>query len=620
MNPWLIYWSIFLTFTLSLSAVNNAVAQSFTAKHVQVSGAWDGSKIIAQHFQPEDAEGDFRSIQVVGRVAELNRRRGMLKIGPVQVKWSGLTKFEELSEDSLNIGDILNVRGQVVGTGRLTATTISPSATVTDAEIITLSGTVTRSFEAADNTLNLVVLGLPIAVAPDVHKPGQALTRRLEERWSQDQTKLQVFSKPLIVGGKYETTLRHRQDFDFADDDDITRFDNELSFDLYYPFRSNMALFLELSAAAEFDIYAEDGDEESEKKLKLGEAWLFIDELFASNTGLQIGRQNLSEQREWWWDADLDAIRLFYDQEPWQLEIGIAEQLVRADTEEEFIDPDEDNLMRLFAHLNWSWADDHSLEAYFLRQNDHSSTPRVGDSVSPDQEDNSDADLTWFGLRATGELDLDEAGEINYWLDSAIVRGDEIRLDFDDDSGINIVDNREHFDVRGWGIDLGLSWTTEWPGEPTLTLGYAYGSGDNNEDDSIDRNFRQTGLHGNKGRFAGVNRFNYYGELFDPELSNLKILTAAVGFPLLEDSSVELVYHRYWQVDASDELRDVAIDLDPEGDSKDIGEELDLIFGFEEWEDFEIEIIGSVFKAGDAYGDQSGEKAYSILFNFTYSF
>ena len=122
------------------------------------------------------------------------------------------------------------------------------------------------------------------------------------------------------------------------------------------------------------------------------------------------------------------------------------------------------------------------------------------------------------------------------------------------------------------------------------------------------------------GVFAGVNRFNYYGELLQPELSNLSIFTAAIGFPLLQDSSVELIYHRYRQVAAADFLRDARIDADPNGENPDIGEEWDLVFGFEPWSDLELELIGSLFKAGDAYDSSAGKTAFNIVFQFNYRF
>lgn len=43
------------------------------------------------------------------------------------------------------------------------------------------------------------------------------------------------------------------------------------------------------------------------------QAWVFLDRILGSSFGLQLGRQNFKETREWWWDDDLDAVRLYFD-------------------------------------------------------------------------------------------------------------------------------------------------------------------------------------------------------------------------------------------------------------------------------------------------------------------
>ena len=111
--------------------------------------------------------------------------------------------------------------------------------------------------------------------------------------------------------------------------------------------------------------------------------------------------------------------------------------------------------------------------------------------------------------------------------------------------------------------------------EPSFTLGYAFGS----------REFRQTGLEGNEGDFNGVVDFLYYGELLEPELSNISIFTADTGINPTEETSIDFVYHYYIQTEATDELRDSNIDTDPNGINKSLGSEIDLILGYEQKEE-----------------------------------
>jgi hypothetical protein len=155
---------------------------------------------------------------------------------------------------------------------------------------------------------------------------------------------------------------------------------------------------------------------------------------------------------------------------------------------------------------------------------------------------------------------------------------------------------------------------------PTFTLSYAFGSGDGDPQDEVDRSFRQTGLHENKWRFSGVDRFRYYGELLNPELANLGIATVAVGIPMLKNSSLELVYHRYRQAKAADFLRDARIDDGLTGVSRDIGREIDLVLGFRERRRWELELIAGAFEAGEAFGASSGKRAYGASCELTLNF
>ncbi len=96
-------------------------------------------------------------------------------------------------------------------------------------------------------------------------------------------------------------------------------------------------------------------------------------------------------------------------------------------------------------------------------------------------------------------------------------------------------------DVNGWGVDAGLSWLLPLAYEPRLFAGYAYGSGDSDPDSGDDHSFRQTGIEVNEAGFGGVERFDHYGFLLEPELSNLGIVTVGAGLSLL---SLELARPR----------------------------------------------------------------------------
>ena len=109
----------------------------------------------------------------------------------------------------------------------------------------------------------------------------------------------------------------------------------------------------------------------------------------------------------------------------------------------------------------------------------------------------------------------------------------------------------------------------EWLGPIRLIAAYAWGSGEQGND--RDGTFRQTGLQDNDAVLSGVTSFRYYGELLDPELANLHILTAGIGGRLSRNVSLELVGHRYRQDVATRTIFGDKLDRRPSGLDTDIG-------------------------------------------------
>ncbi len=67
-------------------------------------------------------------------------------------------------------------------------------------------------------------------------------------------------------------------------------------------------------------------------------------------------------------------------------------------------------------------------------------------------------------------------------------------------------------------------------------------------------------------------------------------------------------------------MRDGRIGPDPEGINPSIGQEWDLVVALEEWEHWELEFVAGVFKAGSAYGENSGNIAANVEFKVNYNF
>ncbi|NOT54105.1 MAG: alginate export family protein [Deltaproteobacteria bacterium] len=599
-------------------------AQELVGQRLKLTGQWTGTSFTVTRTQQRDARGeDPRRGQITGQIHEINPTARTLRVGPLLIQWTDTTQFKETSPAALAVDQVVQVKGRVSGPGPLRATEIKPE--VLAADRLEMLGSITEGGRRADGALRLTMLGVSVDIPKGIHTSGSELTKRPDDRPPEEQFTFTFLNRPMTIGGKLETTSLYRDNFELSPSvtDARFRFGQELQLQLLYALSEKTSLFLEGQIAYEAELYNKTKPRELEWAFGRGQTWLYMSNLFESPVSLQLGRQSIRERRSWWWDDDLDAVRLHYDRQYWHVEIAFAQELAREATDEKHIAPRHHNVLRLFGSSSWSWDKNQRIDTFFLYHHDHSRRQSVGNSVQASREDPSDASLAWFGGRASGKLDLDRFGEMDYRLEGAGVAGHEVVFDFEDDEqrkSRSQVSSRFSRKVMGWALDNSLSWETRVPGRPTLSVGYAVGSGDRHPDRGTDHAFRQTGLHDNKGRFRGVNRFRYYGELLRPDLSNLQIWTVALGFCFWKDSSVEFAYHLYDQLYAAPVLLESRVNADPTGKRKGIGQEWDIIVGLEEWEQFQIEVIGALFRAGPAYGRSSGEIASSISFQLQYNF
>lgn len=427
---------------------------------------------------------------------------------------------------------------------------------------------------------------------------------------------LDKHKRALDISYELEIASEQRWDatLDMEPDDSEREQSAEFNLFLYYSITPQLTAVAEAKALLERQpVDSEDSAAtRTEESLERGESWLRWQPDQDTGFAFTVGRQEIAEERQWWWDEDLDAARLDYLADSWGLSMAIAQELAPLSTLENEIHPAEKDVIRVLGQLSWGWRLEHRLDMFAFYQHDGSPTPRLGEPAA--EADEVDADLAWLGLRASGALALGDYGSLNYRLDAAWVWGNEDRLGFEEEEeGLRVAEGRRR-DVRGWALDLGAEWMLPVIAEPTLYLGYAIGSGDSNPADSTDRAFRQTGLQ------DGEDRFRIYGELFDPELSNLRIVTTGLSWPLFEDGVFALVYHRYWQVEASTELRETGIERDTDGENKALGWEWDLIFKLETDAGLSVAAVGSIFRAGRAFGTADGHHSYLAYVELTYEF
>jgi alginate production protein len=451
----------------------------------------------------------------------------------------------------------------------------------------------------------------------------ERLTEREDQRRPLEPWSFPLFGRPLTVSGEYEIEiLGLRGDgIEEGEDDERVLLEHGIEAEAFYTFGEPLSILVQVRIAMEEDLISHAGESLSAIYLERGEMWLASEDVGGTGVSFDVGHLDFEDDRRWWWDVELDAARVVYERGDFEVALALGRELFAERTDEDGIDPEQEDVLRLLGEASWDWRFGHSLQGFLLYQDDRSPSERPGQVGSREREDDADARLAWLGARAIGAQDLGAPGLLGYWLDLAWVRGDERRNEFEDvSSRRSVVEERNDLDVSGWAFDAGVTWLLPGRFEPRIFAGYARGSGERMRDSGTDHSFRQTGLEENEAGFGGVERFAHYGVLLDPELSNLGIVTAGVGLSLLRSSSIDLVYHHYRQVEPIDGLLDARFDPALDGRHRDVGQEVDLVLALEEWERFELELILSAFRAGEGFGRERGSWSWGGFFATRFAF
>jgi len=343
---------------------------------------------------------------------------------------------------------------------------------------------------------------------------------------------------------------------------------------------------------------------------QIGLGYLFGDTVAFDLNG---GRLNFLSASDWWfwWDEDLDAVRLQATHADLGGMLAVAEPLAPDLTSQGEIDPEKEGLRRRLLSLSWALSAKHSLIIYYLDQNDRSGAFDVGDSMAIDRIDEEDADLAWFGISYLAEFDLGAAGEVSLELHAARVDGEETVYQFDESGGVAEVGEIERHDVAGTAQGILVNWTPGRFDEWTLILGRAAGSGDSAADDERDNSYRETGLQGDNESF---------GELYQPELSNLSVDIVGIAWEFSPGVELTMMTYRYEQRELADEMRDVSIGTGTTGESRDLGREADLVLRVDARDGMELRLILAEFHPGQAYGEFSDETSNFTKFEMDYRF
>lgn len=441
----------------------------------------------------------------------------------------------------------------------------------------------------------------------------ERLTRR-QDQWRKDTPwRTELAGRPLTVSGELgadvEQLMQPLEGSRSSQRNSLRALAVEA--EVFYSLSDSVSLFAQWRLVRESRSQRPGARGRWQQHAERGEMWLHGQDVADSGLDVQWGRIRFEEERRWWWDQELDALRLYHDGDELKFSIAAARERGRVRSDQRGIDASQQGVRRWLANASWNWQPEQTIGLFVLRHDDRSATEVLGQSVAVATQDDSDARLTWIGASLRGEVALSPAGSIGYWFDLARMSGREHTVQYAALAAPatppqSVVTGVATTRLRGGAVDVGLRWIAPLPAKPRLTLAQAATFGGARA--GAGGGYRQTGLHSNQDDFGAEKEFARYGAALAPELSNLRITTIGVGLSLPAAGSLDLVYHRYRQVRAATELRGARIDASPTGLHTSVGSGIDLVATLHPAPRVELSAGLSTFRAGSAFGAMSGRR------------
>ncbi|MEZ5417546.1 MAG: alginate export family protein [Vicinamibacterales bacterium] len=521
--------------------------------HARPDGSFDAVQVVLR-----DAEA---SVKIEGRVQSVRDDRQGLRILGFDVAYGrDLTLYRGsrpgASRAELVEGAWIEVKG-VRRADRLVASRIR----IKDAPETTeeLESTIEQVAGAG-----LVVMGRPVRLTAQVPvvdertggEAGPDTTRLRRDDDEQARAPWRIGSR-VIVGGRLESAWVEQGNFDLDDSADrrdqwVSRLQGLASAQLTTSIEAYTKVSVNRRALLQ------DAALLTRQDVEVQEAYVMAHRLGGSPVSVQLGRQRFRDGREWFYDEYMDAVRVVGAFGPWSVEGAVADGVLAGPV----AGRDRKDKRHQLASVTRTLGGRGRASAFLVRRDDRGP---------------ADDDPLWVG----GSLDAKADGGSRVWALGAARRG-----------------HRGSSRLGGWAVDTGATLALSAAGgQPSLTLGFARASGDGLSGDGRDTRFRQTDLEDNSARFGGLRRLTYYGELFDPELSNLQVLTAGLGLRPTRRVGVDVVWHTYLQSVLDDAIPSSAFDLDATEESGLLGHELDAAITIRAGR-FDIDLAAGAFLTG----------------------
>jgi alginate production protein len=438
-----------------------------------------------------------------------------------------------------------------------------------------VKGTITRTAIDGEPPDTLEISGLRIVLVreTDINDPSGSY-QTIEKVLFDDPVLVNVPSSEgtlgdrLYPGGDYRQSIEREKEYDLSDliQSDVYEAQPELRLELAGLWSNSLRTFAQLRMRQRVILDGQRSDDINRKlEVSFTQLYAVMRNIADRGIALQVGRQEFKESREWVYDDYLDAFHFFYyGRQPLVFEAAYVHAVV----------PLKDkfrNWTDRLGQVRWVFDKHNQLEAYFLSRLDSDTA--------------SQREPLWYGFRYCGRYKQ----AISPWLEISVMRG-----------------NKKSQKMKGQALDIGSVFKANGVRfTPSFTVSYASATGDRTGHGPTDYTFRQTGYEDNSDYSGGVTRLRYYGEILDPELSNLKILTCGAGVRPSSLTSVDVIYHSYRQDQPHDDLKGADL-IDPparpNGVSKDIGWELDFVFAVTNlWQRVTMGWTTGIFKPGEAF-------------------
>ena len=311
-------------------------------------------------------------------------------------------------------------------------------------------------------------------------------------------------------------------------------------------------------------------------------------ELYVKSVGLNenrlnflIGRKVLKDKRSWYYNSSVDTLGIYNLNDLWLYNVFVGGRLNNSKYFSQ-----EDNLYGLrhtkfiIANLQYEYFIKNYLKGFFVKE------------ITKNTRN-----LSWFGLRGIGKR-VYENKNIDYWIDYALIKGNYETLNKN-----NISSN---------ALDIGISFNKNNT-HSTYAFSYALGG----------KNYYSTYLSNYRSSFLTKNvSFRYYGELLNPDLNNIKILSLYWIYDFFDNHKAIIAFHNYKQIKASSYFRMNNEEiLNTNGINKNIGNEIDFIYNWNLPNLKRYKFIISYFKGGNAFsGIAQKKEAIYVYFIYRYYF